>query len=241
MPDLPEELLGAGPEAEAETPWAPEEEGDGASLEDTPRPEEEDFTSPPPRASLLLASLREEPDPPPPPLPPVLPLLLAPPLAAPFLSLSLLKNLNLSNIEFLLPDDEDDVEAGLDDELFDDEVEDVELALVRLDCLSPPEAGRPRPKGVGMPEGGGAAPGEVERDWDPPLSRPEAPPFGGASSDPEAGFCWLAWDRPPLSPEGVAAPWFRLLLREFCWELSRTELSLVSDPDPDPDPALPLC
>lgn len=82
-------------------------------------------------------------------------------LVPPFLSLSLLKNLNLSNIEFLLPDEDEEVE-GLDDELFDEDVEDVELALVRFDCLSPPDPGRPRPTGVGIPEVG-AAPGEVAR------------------------------------------------------------------------------
>lgn len=106
--------------------------------------------------------------PPPPPLRELLPPLPPAPLldfeaalAAPFLSLSLLKNLNLSNIEFLLLEEEEDVD-GLEEELLEEEVEEVEPALVLLDCLSPPEPGRPRPTGVGIPETG-AALGEVAR------------------------------------------------------------------------------
>jgi hypothetical protein len=91
-------------------------------------------------------------------------------LAAAFFSLSLWKNLNLSNIEFLLPEPEDELD-GLEDELLDEDVDEVEPALVRFHCLSPPDPGRPRPTGVGMPEGAGAADtaGEVARAWGMPL------------------------------------------------------------------------
>lgn len=148
MEEEEEELLDTAAGVD-EDPWAPLAEAAVASLDEPRAPEEEGFASLPP---------------PPPPRelpPPTLLLDFEAPLAAPFFSLSLLKNLNLSNIEFLLLEEEEEVE-GLDDELLEEEVEEVEPALVLLDCLSPPEPGRPRPTGVGIPETG-AALGEVAR------------------------------------------------------------------------------
>lgn len=87
------------------------------------------------------------------------------------LSLSLsLKNLNLSNIEFLLLD------GGLEELLLlDEEVDVVEPALVRFDCLSARvwlrDVGMPRPIGVGMPEGWAA--GDVARTDPPVLELPD--------------------------------------------------------------------
>jgi len=76
----------------------------------------------------------------------------------------LLKNLNLSNIEFLFPDP-DEEEEGLEEELLEEEVEEVDPALVLFDALSPPpDPGRPRPTGVGMPDGAGAAVEEEEEE-----------------------------------------------------------------------------
>ena len=70
------------------------------------------------------------------------------PLHAPFFSLSLAKNLNFSNIEFLLRDETD----GLDEELLEDEFDDVDPTLVRFDGLSHTEPGRPLPIAVGIAE-----------------------------------------------------------------------------------------
>ena len=103
-----------------------------------------------------------------------------------FLSLSLsLKNLNLSNIEFLL------LVGGLaaDVVLFEEDVEEVDPALVRLDCFSErfwlrdvgiPD---PRPPGVGIPEDWAeAAGGEVGR-----LAEPALPPLVGIKEPPGGG------------------------------------------------------
>ena len=125
-----EELLGAGPAADGDP--CPSPDGAAAASDDGPTPPEEDgFTSLP-----------------------APPLDFEAPLEAPFLSLSLLKNLNLSNIEFLLLEDEEEVVEGLDDVLLEEEVDDVDPALVLLTCLSAPPPGRPRPRGVGIPETG---------------------------------------------------------------------------------------
>lgn len=168
FPDLVEELLDTAV-AEEDEPLAPldEQENEEASLDDKLRALAEDLMSLLPRDSVSLREL-------------VLVVLDFEALfGTPFLSLSLLKNLNLSNIEFLLPEDDEDVE-GLEDELLDEEVEEVELALVRLDCLSPPEAGRPRPTGVGMPDEDVVVLGEAARI----CGTLELLLFGGANEEP---------------------------------------------------------
>ena len=120
-------------------------------------------------------------------LPPAAPLaVLEAALTAPFFSLSLLKNLNLSSIEFLLPEDDEEVVEGLDDELLEEEVDEVELALVLLDCLSPPEPGRPRPMAVGMPEEEAPLVAAAALVWGPLLLLLPDAPLDTAEDEAEA-------------------------------------------------------